>query len=189
VPIHNAPTCSRRTAALAVYAANRDCPRCPGNSLSASLDGENLPNSTARELTEPPASSPRHHFSCGRCRCGSAAVHAGGGMVRVRPTVCHLPVCDWRTDRELPAARPGGEMGVLSPVATGRWRTGAIDASSTAADRTIVARPILSQQHSTLAALTICACPRFPAGGTSPANFRFRVANRFGSTAGMVKIP
>ena len=31
----------------------RDCPRCAGNSLSAGVDGGNLPNSTARKLTEP----------------------------------------------------------------------------------------------------------------------------------------
>ena len=60
----NAPTCSRRGPALAAHAENRDCPRCPGNSLSASLDVENLPNSTARELTEPPGhAAPRSPLS------------------------------------------------------------------------------------------------------------------------------
>jgi len=53
VPIQNAPTCSRRGAALAVYAKSRDCPRCPGNRLNAGVDGDNVPNSTARKLTEP----------------------------------------------------------------------------------------------------------------------------------------
>jgi hypothetical protein len=51
--IPNAGTCSRRSAALATYAENRDCPRCPGNSLSAGDEGRSLPNSTARNLTEP----------------------------------------------------------------------------------------------------------------------------------------
>jgi|ERR1700723_2212834 hypothetical protein len=44
------PTCSRRSAALATYAENRDC---PGNSLSAGDEGRSLPNSRARKLTEP----------------------------------------------------------------------------------------------------------------------------------------
>ena len=53
MPIPYAATCSRRSAALATYAENRDCPRCPGNSLSPGVDGRNLPNSAARKLTEP----------------------------------------------------------------------------------------------------------------------------------------
>src|SRR3984885_1661709 len=53
MPIPYAPTCSRRSAALATYAENRDCPRCPGNSLSAGDEGRSLPNSRARKLTEP----------------------------------------------------------------------------------------------------------------------------------------
>ena len=53
MPIPYASTCSRRSAALATYAENRDCPRCPGNSLSADDEGRSLPNSRARKLTEP----------------------------------------------------------------------------------------------------------------------------------------
>src|ERR1700733_448361 len=53
MPIPYAPTCSRRSAALATYAENRDCPRCPSNSLSAGDEGRSLPNSRARKLTEP----------------------------------------------------------------------------------------------------------------------------------------
>jgi DNA ligase D-like protein (predicted ligase) len=43
--------------------------------------------------------------------------------------------------RELPAARPRREMGVLPSVAAGRRRTRAYDPSAIAADRTIVTRP------------------------------------------------
>src|ERR1700733_6960480 len=53
MPIPNAGTCSHHCAALAAHAENRDCPRCPGNSLSPGVDGRNLSNSTARKLTEP----------------------------------------------------------------------------------------------------------------------------------------
>ena len=58
MPIPYASTCSRRSAALAAHAENRDCPRCPGDSLSPGVDGRNLPNSTARKLTEPAVRHP-----------------------------------------------------------------------------------------------------------------------------------
>jgi hypothetical protein len=41
-------------AALAAYAENCNCPRCPGDSLSIGVDGQRLSNSMARTLTEPP---------------------------------------------------------------------------------------------------------------------------------------
>jgi integrase len=43
MPIPYAPTCARRSAALATYAENRDCLRCPDNSLSVADEGRNLP--------------------------------------------------------------------------------------------------------------------------------------------------
>ena len=89
-------------------------------------------------LQQPPASPPRHHLRCGGRACGCAAVHAARSVVRLRSALCRLPLCDCRADRELSAARPGREMGVLPPVAAGRRRARALDASATAADRTIV---------------------------------------------------
>src|SRR5580692_10802737 len=50
------------------------------------------------------------------------------------------------------AARPGREMGVLPPATAGRRRARALDASATAADRTIVTRPTRGQRHIALAA-------------------------------------
>ena len=44
MPVPNAPTCSRRCAARAAYAQDRDRPQCPGDSLSAGGDGRSLPN-------------------------------------------------------------------------------------------------------------------------------------------------
>ena len=43
------------------------------------------------------------------------------------------------------------EMGVLPPVAAGRHRTRALDASATAADWTIITRPTRGQRHIALA--------------------------------------
>ena len=45
MPIPNAGTCSRRSAALVAYAENRDCPRCPGDNLSAGEDGREFAKS------------------------------------------------------------------------------------------------------------------------------------------------
>ena len=91
-------------------------------------------------LKQPPASPPRHHLRGGGRACGCAAVHAAGSVVWLCSALCRLPLGDCGADRELPAARPGREMGVLPPVAAGRHRARALDASATAADRTIVTR-------------------------------------------------
>ncbi len=108
-------------------------------------------------FAQPPASPTCHHLRCGRCRCASAAVYATGGLVRLRPTVCRLPVCDCRTDRELPAARPGREMVVLSPVAAVRWRAGAIVVR---AQLPLIARPYFAGPPVNCASLQ----PRFRVG-------------------------
>src|SRR5437764_3757268 len=59
-------------------------------------------------------------------------------MVRLRSTLCRLPLCDSRTDRDVSATLPGCEMGILPPLVAGRRRARARDPSTTAADRTIV---------------------------------------------------
>jgi hypothetical protein len=51
-------------AVLPTYAENRDCPSCPGNSLSAGDEGRSLPNSRARKLTEPVADGPSNGALC-----------------------------------------------------------------------------------------------------------------------------
>ena len=73
MPIPYAPTCSRRSAALVAYAENRDCPRCPRDSLSPGVDGRNLPNSRARKLTEP----------AGPAKIADPAIHRLIDLVRV----------------------------------------------------------------------------------------------------------
>src|ERR1700733_8629485 len=90
MPIPYAPTCSRRSAALATYAENRDCPRCPGNSLSAGDEGRSLPNSRARKLTEP-VGSPRHQLAAQSHQQKNRRV---GGITAIR--VSDVEAC--RTD-------------------------------------------------------------------------------------------
>ena len=108
----------------------------------------------AQSAEEPPASPPRHHLRCGGRACGPAAVHAAWSVVRLRSALCRLPLCDCGANRELPAARPGREMGVLPPVAAGGSRGPAASAIPPAADRTIVTRPMRGQWHIALAAAT-----------------------------------
>ena len=50
------------------------------------------------------------------------------------PPSADLPLCDRRTDLELPAARPGREMGILPPVATNCRPARALVASASAVD-------------------------------------------------------
>ena len=61
-------------AATGGYAENRDCPRCPGNSLSAGDEGRNLPNSRAQATQNPSEAARRRERQAEEVAGGS---HAG----------------------------------------------------------------------------------------------------------------
>src|ERR1700733_1588972 len=87
MPIPYAPTCSRCSAALATYAENRDCPRCPGNSLSAGDEGRSLSNSRARKLTEP-----LDAVVARRAGSVAPAARVGAGL-KLHPSLLHGDEC------------------------------------------------------------------------------------------------
>jgi Mg2+-importing ATPase len=68
------------------------------------------------------------------CSCNSPAFHAVGSVVRIRSTLCDLPLCDRRTDLELPAARARRQISILPPVATNCRPARALVAFAFAAD-------------------------------------------------------
>ena len=64
---------------------NRDCPRCPGNSLSAGDEGRSLPNSRARKLTEPSLLAMSSWSDQGRRPRGFCANRASMRICRFEP--------------------------------------------------------------------------------------------------------
>jgi len=126
--------------------------------------GDLRPAYPAQSATQPPASPPRRHVDCRRRCCDSAAFHTNRRVVRIRSTLCHLPLCHRRTDLELPGARTRRQIGILPSVATSCRPARAFVASASAVDWTIVTHKTCGQRHIAVAVPAMGRRPPADAG-------------------------